>query len=220
MIASLLKRHEPLLSRPRHCVRQSARQIVIAAALGSLIAAPAGAAEVAQQWSGFHIGANVGYSAGSIATSGNFLTTSGPLVGIGAGSFVPPLTFPGDDRKYSTHGPLGGLQAGYDRQFGKFVAGAEADFQLADLRGSDTFDATVAGPHYSSQTKTNWLVTVRGRLGYAFAGFLPYVTGGLAAARATSSLAIQGGTQSAPQGSAVRSRHCGNVGRLCGRRRH
>ncbi len=80
------------------------------------------------------------------------------------------------------------------------MAGAEADFQLADLRGSDAFDATVAGPHYSSQTKTNWLVTVRGRLGYAFAGFLPYVTGGLAAARATSSLAIQGGTQSAPQG--------------------
>ena len=58
---------------------------------------------------------------------------------------------------------------------GQAVFGLEGDIDWSNIRGS-----AVCGAVTSCETKNDWLGTVRGRLGYAFDRFMPYVTGGLA----------------------------------------
>lgn len=68
-----------------------------------------------------------------------------------------------------------GGQAGINLQLYRIVFGAEADLSYSgvDYRGfTDTF-------------RQKWLMSGRGRIGYSFDRFLPYVTGGLAYSTAT-----------------------------------
>jgi outer membrane immunogenic protein len=74
-------------------------------------------------------------------------------------------------------GGLAGGTAGYNWQFGQTVLGFEGDVDWSGLKGT-TASATCPGGICS--TSDTWLSTVRGRAGYAFDRFLPYVTGGLA----------------------------------------
>jgi outer membrane immunogenic protein len=55
------------------------------------------------------------------------------------------------------------------------VIGAEGDIDWSGVRGT----TTVFCPP-GCTTRNDWLATVRGRLGYSFDRFLPYLTGGLA----------------------------------------
>lgn len=73
-------------------------------------------------------------------------------------------------------GGMVGLTLGYNWQTGPWVFGLEGDIDWASLRGS------FAGPFcpFGCETKTSWLGTARGRLGWAFDRVMPYVTGGLA----------------------------------------
>jgi outer membrane immunogenic protein len=73
-------------------------------------------------------------------------------------------------------GGLVGGTAGYNWQMGSAVVGLEGDVDWAKLQGSSTSTLCPAG----CSTSDSWLSTVRGRVGYAFGGVLPYVTGGLA----------------------------------------
>ncbi len=73
-----------------------------------------------------------------------------------------------------TGGMIGGT-AGYNWQGGPFVFGLEGDLDWTRIDGRTTA-ACVTG----CKTSNHWLATVRGRVGYAFDRFLPYVTGGLA----------------------------------------
>jgi outer membrane immunogenic protein len=88
----------------------------------------------------------------------------------------------------------GGIQIGHNWQTGNYVYGVEADFGAFKLQGSRSAsgsyqaDATVAGLVGNTFTVTNsfstdWLLTARGRLGWAAAGWLVYATGGLAMSR-------------------------------------
>jgi outer membrane immunogenic protein len=122
----------------------------------ALVAAPAGAADFPRQparapyaattpavifsWTGPYLGANVGYQWGSLS----------PLSG-------------------EPSGITGGIQAGYNWQFGQLVLGGEADVQ-----GSAAED-TFAAYKFSNP----WFGTVRGRLGYALSNVLLYATAGL-----------------------------------------
>ncbi len=151
-------------------------------------------------WTGFYAGANAGYGQGDVSTSENSLTTSGALLGITPGILGAPQTFGGDNRRYSVDGALGGVQIGYYRQFSNIVLGIEADWQAANIHGTDSFDATAAGPFYTGQGNLDWFGTLRGRVGYAFGSWMPYVTGGLAYGHSASTLTIQPGTQAAPRG--------------------
>ncbi|MDB5651103.1 MAG: OmpA-like transrane domain protein, partial [Hyphomicrobiales bacterium] len=79
----------------------------------------------------------------------------------------------------------GGAQAGYNMQFGAFVAGVEADINYIDRnKGSNGIipNTVAAGTYYTVNrgNSSNYFGTVRGRLGYAFDRALIYVTGGLA----------------------------------------
>jgi outer membrane immunogenic protein len=128
-------------------------------------------------WTGFYAGLNVG---AAIDNSG--------VSDIRYGSRF----FPGSFRDTTTSayrstrdevGFTGGAQAGYNHQFGAFVAGLEADINYADVNSSRSGASTFAGGSeaISTRTSTDYFGTVRGRL-----GFLPterlmvYGTGGFA----------------------------------------
>jgi len=72
-------------------------------------------------------------------------------------------------------GVIGGT-AGFNWQTGQVVFGIEGDVDWSGVSGT-TLTACAPG----CATQNDWLGTVRGRLGYSFDRFLPYITGGLAA---------------------------------------
>ena len=98
--------------------------IALAAALGIGTNSAA-----AQNWSGWYIGANAGGNWGSshstsTVTPGSYLA--------GCAICVANVNATGD-QKFNTSGFTGGVQGGYNWQFGNWVAGVEADF-VAPLR--------------------------------------------------------------------------------------
>jgi outer membrane immunogenic protein len=103
-------------------------------------------------WTGFYVGINGGGGWGRSDFSDPFATGS-----------------------FKTSGGLVGGTLGYNYQVGQAVFGVEGDIDWSNIRGS-----AVCGAIATCETKNDWLGTVRGRLGYAFDRFMPYVTGGLA----------------------------------------
>ena len=115
-------------------------------------------------WTGFYIGINGGWGFGNsdhTATVGGFALATSDM---------------------DTDGGLIGGTLGFNYQVGPWVWGIEGDLAWADIDGSTgTFSVVPAGAVTGTfSTELNWLGTVRGRLGYAFDRFLPYVTAGVA----------------------------------------
>jgi outer membrane immunogenic protein len=95
----------------------------------------------AYSWTGPYLGATLGYQWGSVGGLGN-----------------------------QPNGFIGGIEGGYNWQFGQFVLGAEADLTLSGA------DDVFAAFKFSNP----WFGTVRGRAGYAFNNILVYGTLGFA----------------------------------------
>jgi outer membrane immunogenic protein len=76
---------------------------------------------------------------------------------------------------FDTDGWMIGGTIGYNWQATSWVFGIEGDLDWTNISGTTT-TACVPG----CTTKNSWLGTVRGRLGYAFDRFMPYVTAGAA----------------------------------------
>ena len=72
-------------------------------------------------------------------------------------------------------GVIGGT-LGYNWQMNQAVFGLEGDLDWSSIKGS----TSTAPCTTSCETRNSWLGTARGRIGYAFDRFMPYVTGGLA----------------------------------------
>jgi outer membrane immunogenic protein len=108
-------------------------------------------------WTGFYVGAHVGYGWGTHDTE---------LL----------------DEDHKSNGILGGFQAGYNLQAGNAVFGIEADWSFSGVKSDDrvVFTAGAANSTTDIEHKLAWLATLRARLGYSFGNVLPYVTGGLA----------------------------------------
>ena len=110
-------------------------------------------------WSGFYLGLNGGYAWGKADVSNS----------------VASFTTDKQD------GWLIGATAGYNLQTGTWVWGLEGDIDYALVKGNATNTATCAGG--SCEIKNTWFGTGRLRVGYAgWNNFLPYITGGVAAA--------------------------------------
>ena len=77
--------------------------------------------------------------------------------------------------KFSTNGGMIGGTVGYNLQLSTFVVGLEGDIDWSGNKGSTTINCVT-----TCTTSNPWLGTARGRIGYAFDRFLPYVTAGAA----------------------------------------
>jgi len=78
---------------------------------------------------------------------------------------------------FDTSGGLVGGTIGYNWQMGPWVLGLEGDIDWANIKGTTNTVGCIGGGCSSENT---WLGTARGRVGYAFDRWMPYITGGAA----------------------------------------
>lgn len=111
-------------------------------------------------WSGFYLGINGGYGWGSSDWNNG---------GMGTVNVTPK-------------GGLVGATFGYNLQTGTWVWGLEGDIDASWMVGSSQGGAagTVCSGPNGCATRNNWFGTARGRVGFAWDRFLPYITGGAA----------------------------------------
>ena len=142
----------------------------------------ASAADLAvYSWTGFYAGLNAGGAWGRFDPTTTLAFHKPSWFDVDS---VPAVNAAGAQRIGSS-GFTGGGQIGYNWQTGAFVLGLETDFQYFNLKGS----ANASGVYpccapavfvVGSSVRTEWLWTLRPRLGYASNNWLFYVTGGLA----------------------------------------
>src|SRR5262249_34582552 len=103
-------------------------------------------------WTGMYWGANVGYSWGE---SKNDRTRS--LIGLGVNV----------QESQNVDGVIGGVQTGYNYQFGTWVFGLETDIQASGQKGGSTFPVLALPPTaLTTDHKLQWFGTTRPRLGF------------------------------------------------------
>jgi outer membrane immunogenic protein len=104
---------------------------------------------------------------------------TGAYVGIngGVGFGNSTWTAPGGSTGFNVAGGVVGGTLGYNYQMGQAVFGLEGDIDWSNIHGS-TSNGICTG--VTCETRNNWLATARGRVGYAFDRFMPFVTGGAA----------------------------------------
>jgi len=111
-------------------------------------------------WTGFYVGGHFGYGGGSLGAD----TNTHPL----QGELLP----------HSTTGVIAGYQIGYNRQLtNNVVLGVEADATFMAPIDQAALARMPPAPYSST---LDYIGTARGRIGYAFGPWMPYVTGGFA----------------------------------------
>lgn len=162
-------------------------------------------------WSGVYLGGNVGaainasdLSAG-VAPGTTYFDTSDPAQIAAAGAGTPTQS-----------GFTGGVVGGYNALFGNILIGLEAGANAFDFDETHatmaTYISAPANQFTLTQTvKSNWIATVRPRLGWAEDNWLVYVTGGLALTRVDLDVAFSdnfgtaGGARGAASASATKA---------------
>jgi outer membrane immunogenic protein len=132
------------------------------------IEAPAVTLPLAFDWTGFYVGAQIGYAWGNSDTdfTGGFTTSSTDPDGV-----------------------VGGVHIGYNAQFNQIVVGLEGDIEASSMSGDESSGGAFGS---TSSVDVNWQGSVRARLGYAMDNVLPYITGGVAFADVDVDSAITG----------------------------
>jgi outer membrane immunogenic protein len=134
-------------------------------------------------WTGFYLGLNVGGAWGNSSTSSPYANLL----------YVPSVATNINSQagqRLNLSAATGGIEAGYNFQFGRLVLGAETDFGFLGLNGNRTVSAPFTGfavpagttaPTYNNSVSTTWLYTARGRLGFTpMDRLLIFGTGGVA----------------------------------------
>lgn len=106
-------------------------------------------------WTGFYLGGQIGGAFGTARKDFVQGTTTGD---------------------FDVSGVIGGGTAGYNQQFGSIILGLEGDISGSGVKGNTDCPNRM----FTCSVENHWLATVRGRLGYSFDRFMPYVTGGAA----------------------------------------
>ncbi len=178
-------------------VSHNSALVQIAAAADIPMKAPVKAPVMATDWTGFYIGGNfggiIGHGHSQDAIS---LFPPGTLGGIAPGVVNPVSSASGA----GPTGALGGGQIGYNWQIGRWVLGAEGDFDWAGAKSGVQYQnflasSVVVAPArllYSDDEKLKWLATARLRLGWSTDSFLWYITGGGAWGGVDTSYTFQG----------------------------
>ena len=156
-------------------------KLMVAGAL-SVLAAPSFSADLPSgppvapfvppyNWTGFYVGANIGYGWADASGSATF----------GAASASASETL---------NGVIGGAQIGYNWQVDNFVTGLEADIQGSGQE--HTTDGSILNIGFSETDRLTYFGTVRARLGWAINRWMPYVTGGWGYGQIKSDVSING----------------------------
>jgi outer membrane immunogenic protein len=134
------------------------------------------------QWSGCYVGANIGGGAsgsnfGTAIDPGTHLFDPDPAVVAGSGT-----------SSHGGDGLLAGGQGGCNFQSGQLVAGLEGDFDYFHsnpwfLNNTNTLSGGVTPFAITQSVTTNYLATIRPRIGIAADRNLAYLTGGVAFTR-------------------------------------
>lgn len=143
---------------------------------------PVLAAPVIYNWTGFYVGAHLGYAWGDK-------------------DWWDP-TFLGVAASHNVDGFIGGVQAGYNWQAGQWVFGIEGDISWADMNGNALCGPALA---FTCNSDVNWLATLTGRVGYTWDRMLLYVKGGVAWADDSYTFATGAGVFGASSGDGSRS---------------
>jgi len=172
------------MSSAKFSISLSALALLPLASLAADLSA-AESAGATRAWDGWHIGIN----AGLMQTRQTFSTVpGGTLVSL---PFNGSRDWGRDQAAVSPYKFLAGLQGGYDWALNdKIVLGVEADLQLNDQSSNrtDAFQPAASPPGTrvtnTSSSKTPWLSTLRGRIGYLpEPNLMVYGTAGLAYGR-------------------------------------
>jgi outer membrane immunogenic protein len=115
-------------------------------------------------WTGVTVGAHGGFLWGDTDWDGAPEYIAPPLPAAGSGPPNPDL-----------EGGFLGAQIGYSQQLGNLVVGVEADISFSEID-----DTKRDGNFITETTELEKFGTVRGKLGYAYGAWQPYVTGGFA----------------------------------------
>lgn len=173
------------------------------AALPMVLASPALAAPPTPiyNWTGFYVGANMGAAWGRFGSS-TTSDCSGPPPNAAFPYYCGPFFTGGGDGAIvdaagsgtiNATGFTGGVQAGYNWQVSNVVFGLESDFGAFRLQGSrqgsGTLQSFLNTPFIiTTSASTDWLFTLRGRVGATVRpDLLVYLTGGLAVTRLSTS---------------------------------
>ena len=150
-------------------------------------------------WSGLYVGGHGGYASSALGFPSRYATLSSSyFTGIGRTDDYAVAVNSATGTMYAigrrASGESYGGFIGYNFQMDEVVFGFEADYTSFNRSGrslslasrsfynnTSQVDLLIAG---TSTTEITDYGTVRGRLGYAFGDFLPYVTGGIAIGRA------------------------------------
>jgi outer membrane immunogenic protein len=154
-------------------------------------------------WTGFYIGGSVGGiwndTRADVFPTGCFLNTA---PGTGCGGAGPGLSgvaanpIRSDSVRFNDGRFIGGGQAGYNWQAGKWVFGVEGDISWTGINQMIATSKTMTPPLagfmlHTEAMKQDWLATLRGRAGVTVTpNFLLYATGGLAIAHVQTAGAV------------------------------
>lgn len=119
-------------------------------------------------WAGFYVGGNVGGSSTNQEWTNTANTTAFGDLG------------PGQGFRQRGSGVFGGGQIGYNWQANNFVAGLEGTIAGLDNKGTVVNNVFGGGLDDRFSWRTDWMVTVTGRAGFAVQNNLFYVKGGYA----------------------------------------
>lgn len=162
------------------------RLLSITAASSLLICLVSGAPALAQDdgtyWNGFYLGGVVGGAWGNTRARATIHAGNGAVV-------IPPsdaaLLSTTQAHENTEAGFTGGVEGGYNYMIGPWLFGLEADWTSLDLKNtSDRSLVSTLNPAMrftlNQHIKTDWMVSVRPRIGYTMGPWLVYATTGLA----------------------------------------
>jgi outer membrane immunogenic protein len=150
------------------------------------VASPSAAQDnaAANPWTGFYVGGVVGGAWGHTKAQANVTTGNGVVV-------IPPsdaaLLGTASSNDETKAGFTGGVEGGYNYQMGPWLLGVEADWTALSLK--NTNNKSLVSPllifppitySLSQRVSTDWMVSLRPRVGYVFGRWLVYGTMGLA----------------------------------------
>ena len=159
-----------------------------------------GYAHAGDGWTGFYAGGNAGYAWGHASTS--LSIADGPTGATCHFCFASDMASAqaGGSPGLNPDGFTGGAQVGYNWQTANLVYGVELDFESFSQHQTVTNSVALPGStasvfacgigttcagNISTSIKTDWLLTLRPRIGYTWANTLVYLTGGLALTQLT-----------------------------------